>query len=809
MNTYSTILAAVTLVPVLAVVADAKGADAASGPLMLRYTQPAAVWEEALPVGNGRLGAMIFGGVDHERLQLNEITVWSGGPEPAADRPGAYKHLPEIRAAIRAEDYHKAEQLCSDYMTCQANYEPSYQTLGDLTFDFAPATGEVTNYSRWLDIGQAVSGVAYTRGGSAYRREVFASAPAGAIAMHMTCSRKGGVSFTMNLSRIASAHTVAEGNDTLVMTGNTDTAGRKGNLDYEARVKVVAPGGTVTASGTQVTVQGADEATVLLAAGTTYLLDYAKNYRSVDPSAAVRKTLAHASAQPYAAVRKQHIDDYRMYFDRVNLDLGLSDRETLPTDQRLKQYGDGKADPAFVKLFYQFGRYLLISSSRPDNPLPSNSQGLWGDGLDMPWKCDYKSNINFEMNYWPIEAANLSSCHLPMIRTIEGLVAPGRKTAQAYYNAPGWLLVYTTNAWGWTAPGGGLPWGVWTGAGGWVCQHLWEHYAFTRDKNYLRRVYPVMKGAAEFYLSAMVPDADGYLVTSPSTSPENFFINDKGVSATVTEGATTEREIIWDLFTNTLQASKTLGEDALFRTRIEAAMTKMRPLQIGKAGQLEEWNRDWDLNSTEAHHRHISHLYALHPGHQISALSTPELAQAARKSLELRGDDGTGWSKAWKINAWARLHDGDHAHRMLNGLLTLVTTTGTNYGGGGGAYPNLFDAHPPFQIDGNFGAVSGVNEMLLQSQDRYTDPAHPNEDRYLIHLLPALPSAWPTGSVTGLCARGGFEVDEAWADGKMTHATLRSTGGTECRVCYGQTVVDLKLKPGASIRLSAALLIQR
>ena len=576
----------------------------------------------------------------------------------------------------------------------------------------------------------------------------------------------------------------------------------KGNLDYEVRVRVKAAGGTVRSNGDSLTVSGANEATVILAAGTTYILDYDKNFRGPDPHAVVARQLEAASSKSYDDLKKASIADYKLLFDRVSFSLPAGSAVNQPTDVRLREYRDGKDDPSLAVLYYQMGRYLLISSSRENNLLPSNSQGIWGDGLDLPWKCDYKSNINYQMNYWPSESANLSELHLPAIRFDRSLMEPGRKTAQAYYNAPGWAVAYTTNAWAWTAPGAGLPWGPFFEGGAWISQDLWEHYAFSRDREYLKANYPMLRGSAEFYLSILVPGTDGKLITSPSVSPENRFKTDSGVSGSVVDGSAVEREIIWDLFTNTIAATKVLGIDEGFRSRLQAAKDQMEPLQIGKAGQLEEWGHDWDLNGPEMNHRHVSHLFALFPGHQISPRETPALAAAVKKSLELRGDEATGWSNAWKINLWARLRDGDHAFKILNEQLRLAGAQTTDYHGeGGGTYADMLDAHPPFQIDGNFGSTSGIDEMLLQSAERYTDASAPNEDRYVIDLLPALPLAWPNGSMHGLRARGGFQVDLDWKDGVLSSAVIRSVGGSAAKVRYGSKTETIRLRPGQQVRV--------
>lgn len=784
-------------------------------PLTLWYRTPAIKWTDALPIGNGRLGAMIFGNPRHEKLQLNEITVWSGGPQPNANRPNAYLALPEIRSALARGDYALAEKLVNANMTTTGEgdsaYDASYQTLGDLTFDSELGAGPITDYWRWLDLATAVSGVEYAAQGNRYRRESFASYPDHVLVTHLTSDHPGGISFTVRLSRIVSAITSSDGNATLVLRGNTDTpasgkqSALKGNLTYEVRLRVKTVGGVIESKGDTLVVTGANEATMLLAAGTTYLLNYDKHYQGPDPHQAVMRQLEEASNKDYNDLKRSSTADYKRFFDRVSFKLPAGRGSSEPTNLRLQNYQEGKDDPSLAELYYQMGRYLLISSSREDNPLPSNSQGIWGDGLDLPWKCDYKSNINYQMNYWPAESANLSELHLPAIRFDQSLIKPGRKTAQSYYNAPGWAVAYTANAWGWTAPGAGLPWGPFFGGGGWIAQDVWEHYAFSRDRAFLKAYYPVLRESAEFYLNILVPDGNGTLITSPSLSPENKFQTDKGVIGSVVDGSAVEEEIIWDLFTNTIAASKILGEDNVFRTKLETARNKLRPLKIGKGGQLEEWGHDWDLNAPEMNHRHVSHLFALFPGHEISPQLTPALAAAVEESLKLRGDEATGWSNAWKINLWAHLRDGQHAYKILNQQLRLAGEEGTDYHGeGGGTYADMLDAHPPFQIDGNFGSTSGINEMLLQSTERYTDPHVPAEDLYAIDLLPALPSQWPSGSIHGLRARGGFELDLDWQNGVLRSAEIRSVGGAETTLRYGQSSLAIRMKPGQHLRLNVA-----
>lgn len=764
---------------------------------LLWYDQPATKWVQALPVGNGRLGGMIFGGTANERVQLNDITVWSGGPQPAANRSEAWTHLAEIRQVIREGRYDEAEKLCNQFFTCQANYDQSkYQTLGDLNFEFQLPPGVITNYTRWLDIDSAVAGVEFTVGQVKFHREIFASAPDKVLVQRLTASKSGELSFTLKLNRPERAQTQFTAPDMLVMTGST--AGS--NLTFQVNARVLHKGGRITGQGEALKVEGATEAIVLLTANTSYVMDYANGYKGADPAQAAVQIRA-AAQKSFNQLKKAHVADYQNYFRRVSLDLGSTPAAKLPTDERLKHYGDGKNDPALAALFFQYGRYLLISCSRADNPLPANLQGLWADTLNTPWNGDYTININFEMNYWPAELTGLNEVHEPMLRHIQSLVAPGSKTAKAYFgpNMRGWVSGPKSNPWGWTSPGARLAWGVWFGSNGWLCRHLWEHYAFTQDTNYLREVYPVMRGAAEFWLDNLTKGQDGKLITSPSSSPENNFTTDGGVTSSITEGATMERAIVWDLLDNTARAAAVLDVDAGFKTKLEATRDRIRPLQIGKAGQLLEWNGDWDLNAKDIHHRHVSHLYPLFPGDQIDVATSPELAAAAKKSLEIRGDDGTGWSIAWKENLWARLRDGDHVLRLLSNQLRFTEEAKTIMADAGGTYPNLFDAHPPFQIDGNFGAVAGIAETLLQSHELFADPKTAAEG-CVIDLLPALPKAWPNGSVKGLRARGGFEVDMTWRDGKLVQATVHSLNGGSTRLRYGSVIREVKLTKGKTFR---------
>ncbi|MFC5863145.1 glycoside hydrolase family 95 protein [Acidicapsa dinghuensis] len=764
---------------------------------LLLYQQPAGTWTEALPIGNGRLGAMVFGGTEHERLQLNEITVWSGGPQRDTDRRDAYKSLPELRQLLADGKYDVAEKFANANFNSPAPYTASYQTLGDLTYDFTLPSTNISEYRRSLDLSQALSEVSFQSGGIVFHRESFASAPAAAIMQRFTADHPGSISFTMHLSRIERAHTRALSPHEIEMDGDTG-----GVLRYRVLASIRTHGGTVqsTPDGA-LHVIGVDSAEVVLTAATNYVLDYDAGYTGANLDEAAK----HMSADmllPYDILRSQHILDFRKYYDRVSLQLGPSSDK--PTDERLKEYA-AQRDPSMLALVYDYGRYLLISSSRPDNPLPANLQGIWGDGLTLPWLGDYHTNINVEMNYWPAETANLSEMQLPMIHLIESLVKPGEKTARAYYGpqSPGWVMGYTTNAWGWTSPGEELPWGVWFGASAWVTQHLWEHYAFTRDLGYLRQAYPTMKGAAEFWMANLVEGPDGKLIVSPSSSPENGFRTDRGMVSEIDAGATMDRELVWNLLNNVAMASSQLGVDAEFREKALTIRDRIEPLHIGRNGQLMEWSGDWD--DPNSHHRHISHLFALFPGSQISVTETPKLAAAAEETLRERGDESTGWALTWRANCWARLHKGDRALDLLSNLLHYTKENGTNMEDGGGLYPDLFDAHPPFQIDGNFGAVSAMNEMLLQSQDQYVDPTATHRDRYYIDLLPALPQQWRTGLVRGLLARGGFEVSEQWADGRLVSAAITSRGGVAAIIRYQGRQVSLTWKQGETIKLDGNL----
>ncbi len=754
---------------------------ASASDLQLWYDKPAVEWEQALPVGNGRLGAMVFGRPAAERIQFNEHTVWTGEPHSYA-HPGAHQYLGQIRSLLAEGKQKEAQALAMKEFMSQPIRQKAYQAFGDLLIEqpgIDPA--QLSAYRRSLDLDTAIATTTFTANGVTFTREVLASHPAGVIAVRLTASKPRSLTFDATLKAAhEKASTTSRPDGALSMAGAVANSA----IQFEARLVAIPEGGKAESKDGRISVRDADAVTLLLAGATNFV-----NYRDVSASPARRNdaTLAPLRAARYATLKTAHLTDHQTLFRRVKLDLGTNESAALPTDERVRRF-DTAPDPQLVTLVFQYGRYLLIGSSRKGGQ-PANLQGLWNASNTPSWDSKYTVNINTEMNYWPAGIAALGECQQALFDALKEVAASGAETAKEHYNAPGWVLHHNFDLWRGTAPINASDHGIWPTGGAWLSTHLWEHYLFTGDREFLRtQAYPLMKGAAQFFTAYLVRDPkSGKLISGPSNSPEQ---------GGLVMGPTMDHQIIRALFAATASAAETLNVDPEFRKKLLEMHAEIAPNHIGKYGQLQEWMEDVDDPKNE--HRHVSHLWGVYPGREITPYGSPDLFAAARKSLEFRGDAATGWSMGWKLNLWARFLDGDHAWKIFRNLISPAANSARGVKGRAGLFPNLFDAHPPFQIDGNFGATASVIEMLLQSHDPYATPqtVSPVEQgkAAFIHLLPALPSALPQGKASGLRARGGIDVDLEWANGKLVKATLHARRALPVTVRYA----------GKEIRLQAA-----
>jgi alpha-L-fucosidase 2 len=753
--------------------------------LKLWYTSPAQYFINALPLGNGRLAAMVYGRTAEETINLNEETLWSGGPVNENPNPNASTYLEPVRKALDDHNYRLADKLSHNM---QGYFSQSYAPVGDLIIK-QKYDGEVTNYYRDLDIEKAISTTRFQANGTTFTREYFVSAPAQVVVVKFTSSKPKSLNLNISTKTLLKAEIGIEGKE-LVTSGRAPSHADPTYLStsdkpiqwgdeckgmrFQSRIKTLNNDGKEAYTKNEIIISDATNVTLIVSIATSYNgFDKCPVSNGKDEVALAKGYLTRLGITTYNNLKLNHIADYSKYFKKVNFFLkGNNDAEKLPTDERLASYKTNKSDNQLETLLYQYGRYLLISSSRPGG-IAANLQGKWNVDLRPAWSCNYTTNINLEMNYWAAEKTGLGDMHQPMIQQVVNMSKTGKDIAKNMYKLPGWVAGHNSDIWALTNPVGHIglgdpQWANWIMGAPWVSQHLWEKYAYNGDKIYLKNTaYPVMKGAAEFCLAWMIDDGNGHLLTSPSTSPENRFVGEDGKSWAVVKGATMDLGLIRNLLENTIEASQILNVDNDFRNKMSIALTKMLPYQIGKAGNLQEWSVDYKELDTQ--HRHVSHLFCLHPGNDISANKTPELFNACKQTLITRGDGGTGWSRAWKIAFWARLLDGNHAYKLIQSDLELCNDRG--FSETGGTYPNLLNACPPYQIDGNFGVVEGISEMLMQS--------HLKE----IHLLPALPDAWATGSISGLKARGGFDlIKMSWANGKLTDALLMSKNAGVCKL---------------------------